>query len=62
MGTRQSGIPAFRIANIVRDQKILEIARREADYMLNERRNTRETDRLISHVRSQPRYGLANVG
>ncbi len=62
MGTRQSGIPAFRIANIVRDQKILEIARREADYMLEERKNTRETDRLIRHVRSQPRYGLANVG
>jgi len=62
MGTRQSGIPAFRIANIVRDQKILEIARREATYVLNERRNTRETDRLIRHVRSQPRYGLANVG
>lgn len=62
MGTRQSGIPAFRIANIVRDQKILEIARREAGYMLNERRNTREADRLINHVRSQPRYGLANVG
>jgi ATP-dependent DNA helicase RecG len=62
MGTRQSGIPAFRIANIVRDQKILELARREADYILNERKNTRETDRLIHHVRSQPRYGLANVG
>jgi ATP-dependent DNA helicase RecG len=62
MGTRQSGIPAFRIANIVRDQKILEIARREADYILNERKNTRETDQLINHVRSQPRYGLANVG
>lgn len=62
MGTRQSGIPAFRIANIVRDQKILEVARREAGYMLNERRNTRETDRLIKHARSQPRYGLANVG
>jgi ATP-dependent DNA helicase RecG len=62
MGTRQSGIPAFRIANIVRDQKILELARREADYMLGERRNTREVDRLIRHVRSQPRYGLANVG
>ncbi len=62
MGTRQSGIPAFRIANIVRDQKILEIARREANYMLNERKNTRETDRLINHARSQPRYGLANVG
>jgi ATP-dependent DNA helicase RecG len=62
MGTRQSGIPAFRIANIVRDQKILEIARREANYLLNERGRTRETDRLIQHVRSQPRFGLARVG
>jgi ATP-dependent DNA helicase RecG len=62
MGTRQSGIPAFRIANIVRDQKILETARREANYMLNERGRTRETDRLIQHVRSQPRFGLARIG
>src|SRR5262245_10396859 len=62
MGTRQSGIPAFRIANIVRDQKILEMARREANYMLEERGRTRETDRLIQHVKSQPRFGLAQVG
>jgi ATP-dependent DNA helicase RecG len=62
MGTRQSGIPAFRIANIVRDQRILEMARREANYLLNERGLTRETDRLIQHVRSQPRFGLARVG
>ncbi|MCI0339221.1 MAG: ATP-dependent DNA helicase RecG [Acidobacteria bacterium] len=62
MGTRQSGIPAFRIANIVRDLKILELARREANYLLNERGRTRETDRLIQHVRSQPRFGLARVG
>ena len=62
MGTRQSGIPAFRIANIVRDQRILELARREANYLLNERGRTRETDRLIQHVRSQPRFGLARVG
>jgi ATP-dependent DNA helicase RecG len=62
MGTRQSGIPAFRVANIVRDQKILESARREADFMLNERGRTRETDRLIQHVRSQPRFNLARVG
>ena len=62
MGTRQAGVPAFRIANIVRDQKVLEVARREANYLLTERRDTRETDRLIQHVRSQPRYGLAQVG
>ena len=62
MGTRQSGIPAFRIANIVRDQKILELARREASFMLNEHGLSRETDKLIQHVRSQPRFGLARVG
>ena len=62
MGTRQSGLPEFRIANIVRDQKILEMAKREATYMLEERGKTRETDRLIQYVRSQPRFGLARVG
>lgn len=62
MGTRQSGLPEFRVANIVRDQKILEIAKREANYLLTERANTAETSRLIQHVRSQPRFGLANVG
>ena len=62
MGTRQSGLPEFRVANIVRDQKILEIAKREANYLLTERANTSETARLIQHVRSQPRFGLANVG
>jgi hypothetical protein len=40
----------------------LEVARREAEYMLNERGRTRETDRLIQYVRSQPRFGLASVG
>jgi RecG-like helicase len=62
MGTRQSGLPEFRVANIVRDQKILEIAKREANYLLTERANSAETAKLIQHVRSQPRFGLANVG
>ena len=62
MGTRQSGLPEFRIANIVRDQKILEMARHEASCMLEERRNTRETDLLIRYVRNQPRFGLAQIG
>lgn len=62
MGTRQSGLPEFRVANIVRDQKILELAKREANYMLTERMNSADTAKLIQHVRSQPRFGLANVG
>ena len=44
-GTKQSGLPAFRIANIVRDRPILEDARRLAfeiiqnDYNLNDEKN-----------------------
>jgi len=62
MGTRQSGVPAFRIGNVVRDYAILETAKREADHMLTARRNTRETARLVEMVRKQPKYGLATVG
>ncbi len=62
LGTRQSGLPEFRIANLVRDQKILEVARREGEFMLYERARTRETDRLIQYVKQQLRFGLARVG
>lgn len=62
MGTRQSGVPAFRIGNVVRDYAILEAAKREADHILTARRNTRETARLVEIVRRQPKYGLAAVG
>lgn len=62
MGTRQSGIPVFRVANIVRDQKILEAARREANHILNQHNHREDAERIISHVKRQPRFGLANVG
>jgi ATP-dependent DNA helicase RecG len=63
MGTRQSGVPTFRVGNLVRDVRILEEARNEADYYLsNARRRTRETSRLIEHVRADTRFGLAAVG
>ncbi len=62
MGTRQSGIPAFRVGNIVRDYALLEAAKREADYLLTSRPNARDTARLIEIVRSQPKFGLAAVG
>ncbi len=62
MGTRQSGLPTFRVGNLVRDVLILEEARREADHYLTERRRTRETSKLIEHVRSDARFGLAAVG
>ncbi|MBC7929582.1 MAG: ATP-dependent DNA helicase RecG, partial [Rubrivivax sp.] len=50
MGTRQSGVPTFRIGNLVRDIEILEEARREAEHYLTTRRRTRETSRLIERV------------
>jgi ATP-dependent DNA helicase RecG len=62
MGTRQSGIPTFRIGNLVRDIQILEEARREAEHYLTTRRRTRETSRLIERVRADVRFGLAAIG
>ncbi|MGH9824740.1 MAG: ATP-dependent DNA helicase RecG, partial [Blastocatellia bacterium] len=62
MGTRQSGLPAFRVGNLVRDYKILEAARRESERMLTERRNTKDTARLVEIARNQPKFGLAAIG
>ncbi|MGI8566408.1 MAG: ATP-dependent DNA helicase RecG [Pyrinomonadaceae bacterium] len=62
MGTRQSGVPVFRVGNLVRDIEILEEARREADYYFTARKRTRETSQLIERVRADVRFGLAAVG
>ena len=62
MGTRQSGVPTFRVGNLVRDIQILEDARREAEHYLTHRRHTRETSRLIERVRADARFGLAAIG
>ncbi|MDT5272732.1 MAG: ATP-dependent helicase RecG [Acidobacteriota bacterium] len=62
MGTRQSGVPTFRVGNLVRDLHILEDARREAEHYLTTRRHTRETSHLIARVRADSRFGLAVVG
>jgi len=62
MGTRQSGLPTFRIGNLVRDVQILEEARREADYYLSTRKLTRETSLLVERVRGDARFGLASIG
>ena len=62
LGTRQSGLPEFRVANIVRDQKFLEGARKEAEFYLAKGEQSPETARLIERVRSDARFGLAAVG
>lgn len=62
MGTRQSGLPTFRVGNLVRDLKILEQARREADQYLTTRRSSREAKELVTRVRADVRFGLASIG
>jgi ATP-dependent DNA helicase RecG len=62
LGTRQSGLPEFRVANLVRDQRILDAAQKEAEFYLGKGERSPETAKMIQRVRSHARYGLAAVG
>ena len=66
-GTRQAGLPDFRVANLVRDRKLLELAKQEAtkfanepDAELTEAERTRVWERLKEAW--QRRYGLVEAG
>ncbi|HKS08354.1 MAG TPA: ATP-dependent DNA helicase RecG [Pyrinomonadaceae bacterium] len=61
LGTRQSGLPEFRIGNIVRDRLLLESARREAEAYLN-REKSAGTAKLIARITRDTRFGLAAIG
>jgi ATP-dependent DNA helicase RecG len=63
-GTRQWGIPAFRIGNLVRDQDILEWTRREAQEFVDHAADPAELNAFANYLRSiwPRRYGLAQVG
>jgi ATP-dependent DNA helicase RecG len=66
-GTRQAGLPGFRVANLLRDRELLEAARREAASVLagpNGEISSQELSRALVHLRShwQRRYGLVEVG
>jgi ATP-dependent DNA helicase RecG len=66
-GTRQAGMPSFRVANLIRDRKLLELAKREAAAVM-EGPNTEVTQVEISRAlvalrtRWQHTYGLVEVG
>lgn len=62
LGTRQSGIQLFKLANIVRDIKILESARNEAETLLTKERSDKHTTAIIKRVRSDARFKLAGIG
>ena len=62
LGTRQSGLPEFRVANIVRDQQFLEGARKEAEFYLAKGEQAPETSKMIERIKTDARFGLAAVG
>lgn len=62
LGTRQSGIQSFKMANIVRDLEILTEARREADRYLVEKKGSNETAKLKKRANADIRLYLARVG
>ena len=62
MGTRQAGLPEFRIANLVRDLEILQAARREAEIYFNQAKSSPEAAKLIKRLQGDVRLKLAAVG
>ncbi|HET9743974.1 MAG TPA: ATP-dependent DNA helicase RecG [Terriglobales bacterium] len=66
-GTRQAGAPSFRVANLIRDRKLLELARAEAQQIVNSDKppiTNMERTTVMSHLKThwQRRYGLVEVG
>jgi ATP-dependent DNA helicase RecG len=66
-GTKQAGMPNFRVANLLRDRDILEMARKQARCVMegpNDQVTRGEMEKAIQHLRSHwnRRYGLVEVG
>ena len=63
-GTKQSGLPAFRVASVVRDREMLEVARGEATSYIEAAADREALQRLVQYIREkwQRRYGLVQVG
>ena len=66
-GTRQAGLPEFRVANLVRDRELLELAKVESARFVqkaNEEATAEERARVAARLKDtwQRRYGLAEAG
>jgi ATP-dependent DNA helicase RecG len=63
-GTKQSGLPSLRVANILRDTELLELARREAIDFVERPPDVEARERAVAYIRDhwQRRYGLVTVG
>lgn len=64
LGTKQSGLPVFRIGNLLRDAEILTLARREAQGFVEHPSSPEALDQALRYVHDQwqRRYGLALIG
>jgi len=66
-GTKQAGIPSFRVANLIRDRELLEAAKREAAFIIagpTAELSKEEIARALKAMRARwsLTYGLAEVG
>ncbi len=63
-GTKQSGLPALKIANILRDPDILHAAKTEARAFVEHPPSHEELQAAVEYIRGhwQRRYGLVQVG
>jgi ATP-dependent DNA helicase RecG len=65
-GTKQAGMPSLRVANLIRDRELLEVAKREARTLVNGTSEaTAEEKRLAAeHLRAHwnRRFGLVEAG
>ena len=72
-GTRQAGLPDFRVANLVRDRELLELAKEEAAHFANpsgsdpaaaQEATEAERARVWARLKEawQRRYGLVEAG
>src|SRR5437763_1901924 len=62
-GTRQAGLPSFQVASLIRDRDLLEVAKKEAAWVLsgpNPELSQTEIDRALRQMRTrwQKTYGL----
>jgi ATP-dependent DNA helicase RecG len=66
-GTRQAGMPSLRVANLIRDRKLLELAKREARELLEDatdKISAEEKRAAVQYLKMHwnRRYGLVEVG
>ena len=66
-GTRQAGLPSFRVANIIRDAQLVEAAKHEAAFVMagpNAEISSEEISRALVQMRARWKhtYGLVEVG